>query len=284
MKTATIFPLRLDSSHMLFFSRSLLPLGLTILALFAFTAPSGLGQAYVIGKDGRQYSGNDIQCSSKGLTLIAGAGKKQFVPGSFVKAYKPKPRNLAQAEQLVFSGKGAQATAALVQIMKENQYLEWEQRAAVLLARHFLDTNNPAKADEVVTRYMALHGATARTNPHIIGAKIDVAIANNKLPNAEIEIGRIEDSKNPNMAAVAQMRRGDVELKRGLHEAAVLEYLRAVHEYSEIADPEVAAETYYRAGLGLAARKDAPRSDSMYKKAAGYRGTVYGSLARGRIR
>jgi tetratricopeptide (TPR) repeat protein len=150
------------------------------------------------------------------------------------------PAGLDAALKQVQSGAGAGAISTLEKIRTEYNMMGPDVQAARGLAQAYMQMKDPDKA-------LAMCKAVLRDNPEaassgeFAGIYWDILNAKNMDSQLDEELGKAIQSGDREVAAVAQIKRGDIKQKQGnLKEALVDGYLRTVLLFEEIkfAQPE----------------------------------------------
>ncbi len=155
------------------------------------------------------------------------------------------PAQLEQAVRAVQAGQGAQAVPVLRQIMNAYVMLGPDRIAGRYLAQAYLDMGQAGEAIKAVDELLR-SSPTANQNAELMGIYVDALIKNNELARAERALGDIVASGSRGAAAMAQVKRGDIQMQRGdMREALISGFLRTIVLFQDVR--EVQPEALYKA-------------------------------------
>ncbi|MDF7798041.1 tetratricopeptide repeat protein [Pontiellaceae bacterium B1224] len=180
--------------------------------------------AFVLNNAGRQIQGTKISADADGaVTLTTTTGQKMtFRKGQYRSAVADRPRELAQAEQLLEQGQGEQAVPLLKQVKQECRYLAWDQAAIQLLADYYFSSGRFAEA---LNEFQTLEDQSDPiVQRKIRGAMVKSGTTESVLLvlNADIATGSRE------AAAQAYLMRGELKATAGDLEGARRDWLKVV--------------------------------------------------------
>lgn len=242
----------------------------TRLFLLTLVASLGLGllaqaqePSWVIDSSGKRWLGSSVKANSNGeIKLTSSKGEKSFVVGTYSRVYTPKPADLSRAEAMVYNGQYDGAIPLLEAVEKANRYLNWDYAAGLLLVKSYLAKDMQEPAMEVVNRLQAVD--TKKENPYLAGAEIEIMIAQGNADAAGRRIDSYLQNGPRRVAAMAQLRRGDLSMDKDLYDTAILDYLRTTVFFKDV-DADILAEAYYKTGVALKKKKDATRAQNMFQ-------------------
>lgn len=217
----------------------------------------GLARAapFVINSAGSKVVGSAIQSAPDGTILLTTLNGQTltFRKGSYRQAVADKPPELAQIDALLKQKKLKTVAERLRQIKKNYQFLGWDQRASLMLARIYLPLE---QFEASVCEYEALFEAKPslmqnlkeRSNymQALLGSGHVEVVA--KMIDKDIASGSRE------AAARAQVVRGDMKMKNEQVEEALFDYLRTAILFK--AQEEVQPEAMYKAAIALKRMND----------------------------
>jgi len=208
--------------------------GIALLTVLAAPAICPGVQGTLIQKDGRRQEG-DLRWHSLEKEYVVTSGNRQMrVNPSMVAGIDvPEPPGLQEAIRNVELGNYNAALSVLTDIMKEYRRLKWDTVAARYAAEAHLGNGAPGEAVTLCERLIAV-------NP---SAQYEGEVAS-MYWKALVEAGRedkleaiLEEAikKGPRpLAALAQVRRGDIDFRKGNFEDALIDgYLRTVLMYTQ---------------------------------------------------
>ena len=236
------------------------------LLLFLSLGFSALAQDRIRLKDGTTLAGKASSNSDGTITFTAQNGAtKIIVPTNVDKMDIKKPSDMTSAEALFNAGNYAAAAQKFQLVIDKYRNLQWDVSATALKAKCHIQLG---QGDEATKAYDILlaQNPTARDNPVVRGGRWEALIAAGRGSIILNEIEKAITTGTRREAAVAQMRRGDINMNKKLYEDAVLDYLRTVY-YFQTTDQEVLAEATFKAAEALKANKDS-RAEKLYKKVA----------------
>jgi TolA-binding protein len=255
-----------------------------LLALAALgVVPTFAGvQGTIITKDGREIPGELRYRGTVKQYEITDKGAMKSIPLDKVQEVRvTPPPQLAEAIGKVKAKRAAEAIPALVKIMDDYQMMGLDVTAAAWLARAYLNSNQPKQAAEVVQKMMRENPQAAQSDD-FVNVCADALSAAEKDAELSAMLGEIIKHGSRSAAAWAQIKRGDIEVKKGNFKDALIDgYLRTVVLYGDIkqAQPEAifdAAQCFDHLGQGPYAEKmrkrlieDYPQSSFIEKLKSG---------------
>ena len=227
---------------------------------------SGVVQAapFVINSAGKQVNGSAIRSAPDGTVLLTTLNGQTltFRKGSYRQAFADKPREMVQVEELVKQKNLIAVVQILRRVKEEYQFLGWDQRASLMLARVYLPLKqfeDSAREYEelfkVQPKFKAVPKERANYMQALLGSGRTEEVA--KMIDEDIASGSRE------AAARAQVVRGDMKAASGQHEEALLDYLRTAILFK--AQTAVLPEATYKTAVALKNLND-PRAAEYFQK------------------
>ena len=229
-----------------------------ILAGTAMAAP------FVINSAGSKVVGSKIQSAPDGTVLLTTLNGQTltFRKGSYRQAVADKPPQMAQIDGLLKKKDLEAVAGVLKQVKEEYQFLGWDRRASLMLARIYLPLkqfeDSAREYEELFAAQPALmQNLKERSNymQALLGSgRIDEVA---KMVDEDIASGSRE------AAARAQVVRGDMKAASGQTEEALLDYLRTAILFK--AQTAVLPEATYKTAVALKKMND-PRAAEYFQK------------------
>jgi len=219
---------------------------------------------FVINSAGNQVKGSEIQSMADGTILLTTLNGQTltFRPGAYRQAFADQPKEMPQVQAMAKEGDLAGAAEILLRVKEEYQWLGWDQRASLMLARIYLSTQ---QFENAAQEYEALF----TTQPNLKMVWKERA----NYMQALLGVGRIQEvtamvdediaSGSREAAARAQLVRGDLKAANGQHEEALLDYLRTAILFR--AQLAVLPEATYKTAIALKTLND-PRATEYFQK------------------
>jgi len=231
---------------------------LLLLASVAQAAP------FVINSAGNQVNGSAIQSAADGTVLLTTLNGQTltFRPGTYRQAFADKPKEMFQVEELVKEKDLIAVVQILRRIKEEYQFLGWDQRAGLMLARVYL----PLKQFEDSAReYEELFAVQPKfkTNLKERSNYMQALLGSGRISEVAGLIDEDIASGSREAAARAQVVRGDMKMKGGQAEEALLDYLRTTILFR--AQTAVLPEATYKTAVALKNLND-PRAAATFQK------------------
>ncbi|QHI68931.1 tetratricopeptide repeat protein [Tichowtungia aerotolerans] len=247
-----------------------------ILLVFA-----GIAQAepFVINSAGSKVVGSAIQSAPDGTILLTTLNGQTltFRKGCYRRAYADKPKEIFQVEKLV-KEKNLIAVAELLRRVKEEyQFLGWDQRASLMLARVYL----PMKQFEDSAReYEALFVVQPQLKENLKERSnyMQALLGSERIDEVAKMIDEDIASGSREAAARAQVVRGDMKMKSGQTEEALLDYLRTAILFK--AQEDVLPEATYKTAVALKKMNDPCAEEYFQKVINEFPGSEYAELAK----
>jgi tetratricopeptide (TPR) repeat protein len=168
----------------------------------------------------------------------------------YVRAIGARPPQLDEAFILIGQGNAKEAQAKLSGIIgsRSAMFQTWDVVAGVTLANLQIEANDGPGARRTLDTLMQRYGDRATTIfPQLIPLQWRTRIAQGQIAGLEEELNKIIlEDKDRLRQAQAQIVRGDLKRKRSDLKAALLDYLRTAHFFSQ--DDAASAEALFKVG------------------------------------
>jgi outer membrane protein assembly factor BamD (BamD/ComL family) len=221
-------------------------------------------EPFVINSAGSKVVGSAIRSEPDGTVLLTTLNGQTltFRPGTYQTAFADKPKEMFQVEAMARQGDLDGAAGILRRVKEQYLFLGWDQRAGLMLARVELARE---KFEDAAAEYESLFAAQPKFKA--------VPAERSRYMQALLGAGRIREtaelidediaSGSREAAARAQVVRGDMKLKSGQTEEALLDYLRTVLLFREQTD--VLPEATYKTAAALKKMND-PRAADYFQQ------------------
>jgi outer membrane protein assembly factor BamD (BamD/ComL family) len=235
-----------------------------MILILALAAGIACAAPFVINSAGTQIDGSAIQSASDGTVLLTTLNGQTltFRPGTYRQAFADKPKEMFQIEAMARDGDLAGAAAILRRVKEEYQFLGWDSRASLMLARVELARKQFAAA---VAEYEALFFTQpqVKTIPAERANYMQALLGAGKIKETAALVDEDIASGSREAAARAQIVRGDMKAAAGQYEEALLDYLRTVLLFKDQA--AVQPEATYKTAVALKKLND-PRATEYFEK------------------
>jgi len=225
---------------------------MTLAVLAAMVAGAGSARAQdmhrgTIATRQRSYTGDIRWRAASRVYSVTAAGQTiELAPRDVVGLrLEQPPAQLDQAVRAVREGQAAQAIPVLQRIMNAYTMLGPDRVAGRWLAQAHLDLGQAGQAVTAVEELLR-NSPTANQDGDLMGVYVDALIKDGQLARAERALGDIIASGSRAAAAMAQVKRGDIQVQRGdMREALISGFLRTIILFQDIR--EVQPEALYKA-------------------------------------
>lgn len=222
-----------------------------LLAVLLFASTVGLaadvpGRIWKVGDD-RPIAGLLRYLPASKVYVITGKNNMQMnLPlAQVAKVDVPAPVELDNAAKMINAGQFAQAIPILQKIAEDYKMLQWDVRATMYLAIAKLRSGAPADAVKLCEQIVR-DNPQAAFSSDLAPVYWDALLQSDQTATLERLLGKAAEMGNRELAALAQLKRGDILQKKGnLKEALVDGYLRTVIVYQAI--ESVQPEALYKA-------------------------------------
>ena len=185
-----------------------------------------------------------------------------------------RPAELNSAIKQLKAGRYAQALPVLEEIMKDYTMLEHDVTAAQYLAHGYLKTKDPRKAVSMCERVLSSNPRAAE-DEGFAAIYWEGLLETEQLMKLDKALAKAIKSGSRKMAAVAQIKRGDIARQKGdLDDALVDGYLRTIVFFDGV--KSVQPEALYKAARCFEEKGQHPYAEKMRKRLlAGYPQSEY---------
>ena len=219
---------------------------------------------FVINSAGKRVNGSAIQSAKDGTILLTTLNGQTltFRKGAYQQAFADKPKEIFQVEGLVKKKNLIAVVEILRRVKEDYQFLGWDQRAGLMLARIYLPLKqyeDSAREYEelfaVQPKFKSVPKERANYMQALLGSERIAEVT--KMIDEDIASGSRE------AAARAQVVRGDMKAAGGQPEEALLDYLRTTILFR--AQTDVLPEATYKTAVAIKQLND-PRAAQYFKK------------------
>lgn len=221
----------------------------------------------IVKKDGQKIPVLSVQWDPSGRVYTFRTDKfaSQFPPEQVERIETAEPRPLAAAIAEVKAGRGGAVIPTLEKVVQVYTMIGgWDVVAARWLAEAYLKDGRPADAVKMCDKLIA-QNPEAQYSADLAPLLWDALLADNQLARLEKVMEEAVKRGTRPMAAVAQMKRGDIQRKRGeLKEALIAGYLRTAYFFRDVKD--VQGEALYKSVKCLEELGQHGHADKMRKK------------------
>ena len=221
--------------------------GCLALAIALSTGAAWAGVSGVIYKtDGGTAKGSlAYKRTSKSYSVTTSSGVRMEIPLSKVERVRvAKPSGIDNAINDARRGSGT-AIPVLEKIMNSYYMLQWDVVAARWLAHAYLQKDNAKQAVEMCEKVIAANRSAA-WDPDLAAVYWDALLRTQQHAKLRRALTDAIGHGNRTVAAIAQIKRGDMDKDKGnLREALLDGYLRTVVLYQQV--KSVQAEALYKA-------------------------------------
>jgi len=196
---------------------------------------------FIIKNDGSKVSGEEIRVKSNGdVVLRRGPGPIEFKKGTFKEAWAEKPSSWDAIVRAVEARQFAKVTPALKKIMADYKNLGWDGRAAPLLGRALLETGDASGALKTFEDVLSRNPGVGKTDS-FKRSYWKALIANKKTSKVQPLLDAAIEADERELAAHAQLLRGDLNAANSRYGDALLDYLRTATLFKKVRAAQPAA-------------------------------------------
>lgn len=225
---------------------SLLSLASLVLVSGAYAQQS----PYIVAANGERVNVERILARPNGDLVVTINGAPQNVArNQYLQAVGVKPEGFDAAVSQVQSGEYEAGAAALEEILRKSAYQSWDALAGKALIEGAIREDKSADASRVFSQLTERYGdQLTEIFPEMQVVQWKLRIAEGDTGGLEEELtGIIQEEQSRLKRGMAQVARGDLKFQRRDFPAAVLDYLRAVYFYPDVADLQ--AEALYKTAV-----------------------------------
>ena len=240
---------------------------------FAWALPAPA--ATLLFKDGRTVEGTDLRVNAQGDYVITmSTGQRTYPAAQVQEATADRPAAYDQASQLVQAQRYDEALSLLEQIASAYRGLGWDDQANYQAARIHAGRGAYEQAEAGFRKLSPRFRERPEVRIHLAQAQVETGA----YAEAEGNLDELIRGAPRDIAARAQILRGDLKLKRRQLEPAVQDYLRTVVLFEAVR--EVQPEALFKAGEALEELRDARAKDLFATLQREYPATDYAARAR----
>ena len=172
-------------------------------------------RAIIIKKSGQQVPGTVRWKGSTKVYVVKTASGTFQIPLSDVSSVRaPKPSSLDGAVSKIRAGAAAAAIPALKRIVEDYEMVQWDAVATGYLAEAYLKNNmydDAVRAAEKILNSGGMH----RASSVLMEVYCQALMKRGKFSKLQMMLTRMIETGSRSAAAVAQVKRADIELKNG---------------------------------------------------------------------
>ncbi|MFO7871634.1 MAG: hypothetical protein R6V03_09415 [Kiritimatiellia bacterium] len=232
-----------------------------MLTLFASTGHTAHVEGAIKTDDGQIHSGRIRYLShSKKYEVIDRNARMNYPERSVVAVRVKEPDEIKQASRLIQQERYTSAIPKLEQVVREYKKLQWDVVATEWLAKIYDKTGRPEKVASAV-QALKRAGSEERITGELLDIYIDALIKLKRTADVQKMLDIQIRKGTREAAAVAQIKRGDLEISQGNPKIALRDgYLRTIVLFSAVkeAQPEAlfkAAKAFEALGRSTDAEK-----------------------------
>ena len=219
---------------------------------------------FVINSAGKQVNGSAIQSAADGTILLTTLNGQTltFRSGTYRQAFADKPKEMFQVEKLMKQKDLIAVVQILRRVKEDYQFLGWDQRAGLMLARIYLPLKQYADSAREYEELFAAQPKfkkSLKERSNYMQALLGAGRINEVAQMIDEDIA----SGSREAAARAQVVRGDMKAAGGQVEEALLDYLRTTILFR--AQTAVLPEATYKTAVALKKLND-PRAAETFQK------------------
>ena len=184
-------------------------------------------------RDGRVLEGSDLRVNARGdYVITVGSSQRTYPAAQVAEAVADRPAAYDQAAQLAQAGRYDEALTLLGDTAARYARLGWDDQANYLAARI---QARQGRFEEAETTFRKL-SARFREQPDVKLAAAQVQVETGAYAEAEKALDELIRSATRDLAARAQLLRGDLKRKRRQLQPAAEDYLRTVLLFENVRD------------------------------------------------
>jgi TolA-binding protein len=240
---------------------------LMTLAVGPSSSPAAQVPATITTKDGKEQTGlvrwkavaKSYEFQPEGASVIM-----TLAPDQIVKINTKAPAELAAAVTAVQGARYDAALPVLTKIVDDYAMIEYDVVAARWAAEAYQKKGDVKSAVAICEKVMR-DSTTAVSSDDFMSIYIDCLIANENYARAKEILNKVVEQGSRKAAAMAQLKRGDIELKKGNFKDALIDgYLRTVVLFED--QKQVQPEALYKATVCFDKLGQTPYAEKMRRK------------------
>ncbi len=221
---------------------------LTMLSILLFTSAvhADMDGALVLKADGRRITGKlRWMASTKEYGISDGRVTRRISVRDVAEVLARKPASIDPAAKKVAGGNPAPAIPVLEKIMKDYDMLQWDVIAARYLADAYMQQDKASKAALICKKIV--NQPLSRQLPfEFMSVYWDALLASDQFGELERALTDAIATGSREVAATAQIKRGDIQKKKGnIQDALIDGYLRTILLFENV--KTVQAEALFKA-------------------------------------
>jgi tetratricopeptide (TPR) repeat protein len=172
--------------------------------------------------------------ASKEYVVTQGPASLRVAASQVQSVQVARPPELDSAAQLVRSGQHAAAIPVLEKVLRDYSMLEHDVTAAALLAESYLKMKQPEKAVEMCDIVIRVN-PTAGVSGGLVEVYWEALLQAGRDATLRAQLGKAVESGSRAVAARAQIKRGDIDMKNGKFQDALVDgYLRTALLFGDV--------------------------------------------------
>lgn len=257
-------------------------LGALTVVLGLLCAQAVQAAPYVILRNGKRVVGTRIRVRSNGnVVLTTGAGSRTFTAAQVRQAVSDPPSGFDVLRRQVEKGDFDAAIPKLVTIAKDYRMLEWDNQARRLLVIAYMGKKQYRKAAETCEALIKSVPGDWKPLPEIKASYREALLHSKQYSKLTPMLDETIAKGDRTEAAFAQIMRGDIYVGMKDLDHAVLDYLRTVLLFEQVAEAQ--PEALFKAAECLEKMRD-NRAKDLYKRiVSDYSESEYGAKAKAKL-
>jgi tetratricopeptide (TPR) repeat protein len=237
-------------------------------ALTFLLAAAGTADAqrppFIVGKRGDVIEVDRLSARSDGtLTARKGNVTRNYGPDQYAKAVGEKPPEIDQAARLAAQKKFDEAIELLEQVVRGSRFLTWDLQAMKFIGQVQNQKGDHQEAVRVIDKLLE-RDEEYKSDPEAMQVYWEALMGTENYSKLLTSLDEAIANAPRELAARAQIMRGNVKLQRQQYQDAVLDYLRTVVFFKE--QKEAMAEALRLTASTMEKMRD-PRAEEFRKLA-----------------
>lgn len=232
----------------------------SVAALLSMVGIAFAQQPHIVAPNGQRVDVDKILARPNGDLVVTINGQPRDVArGQYLRAVGVKPANFDQAVSNVLSGDYSTGASELRSIMRKSAFQGWDAQAGKVLIEAALANDKTAEASRTYKELTKRYGEDlAKVYPDMEVIVWKLKIVDGKTDGLDTELEKIlKEDPSRLRRGMAQIARGDMKYRKRDFPAAVLDYLRGVYFYPDVAS--VHAEALFKTATTFATIGDTGR-------------------------
>lgn len=237
------------------------PLYYFLAALMSLAGLAFAQQPHIVSPNGQRVDVEKIRARPNGdlvVTMLDGQ-PREVAKGQYLRAVGVKPDGFDEAVAQILGGDYDTGASELRGIMRKAQFQSWDAQAGKVLIEAALANGKTADATRTYKQLTDRYGQDlAKVYPDMEVLVWKINIVNGDTDGLDDKLTTIlKEDPSRLRRGMAQIARGDMKYRTRDFQAAVLDYLRGVYFYPDVAS--VHAEALYKTAEAFAAIGDTGR-------------------------